>query len=174
LSYHKYLCSSHWLKFRQQALDYYGKKCADCGTEHARFDVHHLTYDRIGEELLGDVVILCHDCHTARHEKGNPVHCSHQTLSHSIVTCGGSTHFWWYCKDCQRLVCLREPTDKELINAELLKQKHEKWCAREFEKQQIRDKKKAERLVAKKEADRLAGKKKRPKPLKKIKRKAKV
>lgn len=33
------------------------------------FDVHHKTYDRIGDELLDDLVLLCKSCHKAQHGK---------------------------------------------------------------------------------------------------------
>ena len=177
MNYHKYLCSSHWLKFRQEALEHYGKKCADCGTEHAKFDVHHLSYNRLGREELADVVVLCHKCHKLRHEIErcyDGVYCSCQNAIPSTVLVGGHTFFAWQCKDCKKLISLyREPSEEELQQAERYKQKCDEKMAKEFEKQQIRDKKKAERLAAKEEADRLAGKKKRPKPLKKIKRKIK-
>lgn len=35
----------------------------------ARFDVHHLTYERLGEELDGDLELLCHACHNLEHRE---------------------------------------------------------------------------------------------------------
>ena len=39
--------------------------CELCYTERPilGFDVHHLTYERLGRELLSDLQVLCHDCH---------------------------------------------------------------------------------------------------------------
>lgn len=70
--YHKYLFSEHWRSFRERAFEFYGKKCADCGTEEGRIEVHHLTYERLGKEELEDVVVLCHDCHMKRHNSKKP------------------------------------------------------------------------------------------------------
>ncbi len=66
--YQKYLLSSHWKEFRAKALEYYGNKCADCGSKD-KLEVHHETYERLGREELGDVIVLCHDCHEKWHRQ---------------------------------------------------------------------------------------------------------
>lgn len=41
-------------------------RCRICfrkGTAESPLEVHHATYERIGNEALGDLVALCHDCH---------------------------------------------------------------------------------------------------------------
>ena len=54
-------------KNERKALD--GFKCAFCKSDE-NLDVHHLTYDRKGhEDVLHDLVTLCHDCHMKLHEK---------------------------------------------------------------------------------------------------------
>jgi len=155
MNYHKYLCSAHWLRFRQQALDHHGKKCADCGAEKARFDVHHLTYDRIGKEDLTDVVVLCRHCHKKRHETEikiydtRPYSCQHEKLSLASAQVGGETFFYWQCRECYTLIPRKEVTEKDLLRAEKHRQKYEERMAKEAEKQKIKDQKKKERLTAK-------------------------
>lgn len=69
--YTKYLQSRHWQAFRLKALRHYGKKCHLCGTKEVPyFHVHHLTYERVGEEKLSDVVVLCEECHNEVHRTG--------------------------------------------------------------------------------------------------------
>jgi len=61
--YHQYLKSKHWRNFRKRALEYYGRKCYLCGVEEGQIDLHHNTYERIGGELMSDVIPLCHTHH---------------------------------------------------------------------------------------------------------------
>lgn len=58
--------SAHWLKTARAARKDAGHKCQDCGIG-GRLDVHHLTYERIGAELPGDLLVLCRACHDRRH-----------------------------------------------------------------------------------------------------------
>jgi len=104
-------------------LEHYGFKCADCGEEKGRFDIHHLTYERFGKEELSDVVVLCHHCHHERHEKEpriydmRPYLCKHKTLKKSSADNGEELFFYWQCVECHRLF-YREPNAKELLRAE--------------------------------------------------------
>jgi len=63
--YARYLNSVDWLRFRVTVLVLAGFHCADCPDEAS--EVHHLNYQRVGSELLTDVVPLCRDCHESRH-----------------------------------------------------------------------------------------------------------
>ena len=67
--YASYLRSVRWKRFRAVVLILAGGRCADCG-ENAEH-VHHLTYARLGNERLEDVVPLCRFCHENRH--GGPL-----------------------------------------------------------------------------------------------------
>ena len=58
-----YIRTSHWKEIRAQAKIRDGFCCVRCGAADRRLEVHHLTYDRIGRELLDDVVTLCQPCH---------------------------------------------------------------------------------------------------------------
>lgn len=52
---------SSWIKSKRTI-------CADCGAGE-RLQVHHLTYDHVGEEYLHlkDLIVLCEECHKERH-----------------------------------------------------------------------------------------------------------
>lgn len=65
--YSKYLTSKDWKKKRQQALAHYGSSCVLCDSDAV--DVHHRTYDRIYNEDMGDLIVLCRDCHAMHHKK---------------------------------------------------------------------------------------------------------
>lgn len=67
--YDRYLHSPHWQETKQKRLDLDEHKCAFCkSTEN--LNVHHLTYDRIGNEnVRHDLVTLCQDCHKKLHEQ---------------------------------------------------------------------------------------------------------
>jgi hypothetical protein len=34
-----------------------------------RLDVHHRTYERVGQEQLRDLIVLCRTCHSRYHDK---------------------------------------------------------------------------------------------------------
>lgn len=63
--YALYLTTPHWLAMRAAALarDAVCRGCGESGSEQ----VHHLTYARLGCELLTDVVGLCCRCHELVH-----------------------------------------------------------------------------------------------------------
>lgn len=73
-NYEEYLKSPHWLRF-SQGIKKLRRKCEDCGIDalEARhrhkqdLNVHHLTYERVGNEKPEDVVVLCFYCHLKRH-----------------------------------------------------------------------------------------------------------
>jgi 5-methylcytosine-specific restriction endonuclease McrA len=62
-----YLTSDHWRTPAAEARKRAGNKCADCGKQR-KLDVHHVTYDRLGNERPEDLVALCRACHNARHK----------------------------------------------------------------------------------------------------------
>jgi hypothetical protein len=57
-----------WPEKRSQRLAIDGHKCQTClhdGSEW-RLEVHHKTYERLGsEEVVGDLITLCSQCHEA-------------------------------------------------------------------------------------------------------------
>lgn len=64
-----YLQSDEWRALRSLAIETASRRCADCGIrdETKSLDVHHLTYERLGDELLKDLIVVCRGCHSARH-----------------------------------------------------------------------------------------------------------
>ncbi len=61
-TYDEYLDSPTWQTKRQEALGRAGHKCQLCGATN-RLDVHHNTYERLGNELPADLIVLCRSCH---------------------------------------------------------------------------------------------------------------
>jgi Zn ribbon nucleic-acid-binding protein len=68
-SYTAYLHSKHWKKVRSIALNSAGYKCQACSNKDAILDVHHNSYDRLGNEDPSDLIVLCRSCHAKVHEK---------------------------------------------------------------------------------------------------------
>lgn len=64
--YRVYLQSTEWKRLRERILERDGFTCQRCGEEAT--DCGHLTYDRFGEERLGDLEALCRDCNLAEKE----------------------------------------------------------------------------------------------------------
>jgi 5-methylcytosine-specific restriction endonuclease McrA len=75
--YEKYLESPHWQELRKLKLeeqrDALGYNCCEkCGsrpaaTRQTAVSVHHLTYERLGKELIEDLQIICRVCHDKEH-----------------------------------------------------------------------------------------------------------
>jgi hypothetical protein len=68
--YNAYMKSDRWDKKRRKRLEIDKYKCQDCFRRDRPLDVHHLTYDRLGYEDMGDLLSLCRECHNSRHKKG--------------------------------------------------------------------------------------------------------
>lgn len=64
-SYQDYLMSRHWKDLKTKWIKEKGKNtCGICKRDLKNsftFDFHHLTYQRIGNEKLNDITIVCHD-----------------------------------------------------------------------------------------------------------------
>jgi 5-methylcytosine-specific restriction endonuclease McrA len=65
ICYYCYINSSHWEIVRKRKLKsiHPPNTCERCGVETRFLEVHHLTYVRLGEEKLDDLMVLCMDCH---------------------------------------------------------------------------------------------------------------
>ena len=61
--YEEYLRSEEWSNKRQQRLVLAGKRCEVCGTNKPPIHVHHLTYARIFNEEMTDLLPLCERHH---------------------------------------------------------------------------------------------------------------
>lgn len=65
-NYEDYLTTAHWQETRKRKLMAVGHKCQRCNRYHA-LEVHHLTYERLGEERMEDLEVLCPICHRKAH-----------------------------------------------------------------------------------------------------------
>lgn len=73
--YVEYLESEHWRQLRQRKLESVNHRCERCGAYSKRaptgvlggLDVHHLTYERLRNEPLEDLEVLCVRCHAEEH-----------------------------------------------------------------------------------------------------------
>ena len=66
--YLEYLDSSEWRAKRELALERAGHRCQVCNLA-TRLDVHHRTYENLGVEDVGDLTVLCRECHEAFHDR---------------------------------------------------------------------------------------------------------
>lgn len=64
-NYRAYLQGDHWQRLRARHLTEYGSKCHNCGAQPV--ELHHLTYERLGNESMSDLVALCDECHEGAH-----------------------------------------------------------------------------------------------------------
>ncbi len=68
LPYEDYLKSAYWQQRRFFALRRAGFRCQVCNTDKKKLNVHHRSYERIGEEKYADIIVLCEDCHKLFHQ----------------------------------------------------------------------------------------------------------
>ncbi len=66
--YERYLESKWWKQRQATAILQANGQCDKCATTE-RLRVHHLTYERLGAELDGDLRVLCETCHRIEHSK---------------------------------------------------------------------------------------------------------
>lgn len=69
MSYHKYLTTYHWELVKQTKLDEVDHRCQVCYSPK-KLNVHHRTYERLGNEKLTDLTVLCQECHQLFHDNG--------------------------------------------------------------------------------------------------------
>jgi 5-methylcytosine-specific restriction endonuclease McrA len=72
--YDKYLETPYWQSFRRSAFakqrQRLGRNCRERCPKNGletKLDVHHLTYERLGNEKIEDVQIVCKECHDKIH-----------------------------------------------------------------------------------------------------------
>lgn len=64
--YNAYLETPQWARRRQLVMARANGRCEGCGTRAAT-QVHHLTYVRVTQEMLFDLVAICGYCHESVH-----------------------------------------------------------------------------------------------------------
>lgn len=68
--YEAHLQSHRWRELRAMVLKRCNRVCEGCGAREA-VQAHHLTYERLGDEMLFDLVGVCLICHEKIH--GRPI-----------------------------------------------------------------------------------------------------
>lgn len=69
MPYYKYLQTEHWRVLREHKLLTVDNRCQLCYNEW-NLQVHHRTYERLGNEKLEDLTVLCKECHELFHKNG--------------------------------------------------------------------------------------------------------
>lgn len=65
-AYAEYLQSGVWKRRRHEVILRAGGHCLLCQSTQ-RLEVHHVNYERVGDENPEDLRVLCHPCHVAQH-----------------------------------------------------------------------------------------------------------
>lgn len=74
--YHRYIYSRAWRIRRQQEIRRADHCCEFCGYQvgsmedmrDCHLQVHHLSYERLGDEAQEDLIVLCNYCHDDVHD----------------------------------------------------------------------------------------------------------
>src|SRR5205807_4467434 len=66
VQYASYLQSDAWREKREMVFARSGGLCEGCRLKRA-VQVHHLTYEHLGNELLWELAAVCLDCHNMVH-----------------------------------------------------------------------------------------------------------
>lgn len=142
--YQEYLKSSRWRELRKKALEYYGHECMECKRTDGVMQVHHITYENMGNESLEDVIILCKSCHYKEHFTGirhkyKKPDCWHDNIEPMIFRSGEKYYGVWYCLDCRQIAgCagrILTPKEKRYIEKDIAgrnKLKRKNLDGREF------------------------------------------
>lgn len=68
MKYADYLRTAAWLAKRDWAIERADNRCQICNSPD-RLEVHHRSYENLGAERPGDIVVLCSDCHGLFHDR---------------------------------------------------------------------------------------------------------
>jgi len=69
--YRKYLQSDQWRAKRRLVLEFMGYQCVKCRKTltESTANIHHVSYERVRNETLDDLIPLCRECHKLEHSK---------------------------------------------------------------------------------------------------------
>ena len=65
----KYLKSQKWLILKAKRLRIADRRCEKCGIGTRQLHLHHITYERLLDEDINDLRILCSKCHSELHQR---------------------------------------------------------------------------------------------------------
>jgi hypothetical protein len=68
IEYAEYLKTDEWKAQRRSALVFARNRCQVCNGRK-RLEVHHRTYERLGNEDPSDLTVLCSTCHKLFHDR---------------------------------------------------------------------------------------------------------
>lgn len=103
--YNDYIKSIHWQNKKLEYFRFHDKRCMECGN-HKSIQLHHLTYEHIGNERLSELIPLCEMCHKSIHAVDNVVKKElspkkkTKTKNNKKVKCQNCRYFeyGYYCK----------------------------------------------------------------------------
>jgi 5-methylcytosine-specific restriction endonuclease McrA len=55
--------SPEWRELKERLILKRGNCCQQCGKERKTLHLHHVTYERLGNERDSDLILLCAGCH---------------------------------------------------------------------------------------------------------------
>lgn len=61
-----YMKTEQWKQLKSIRLEIAQNKCEHCGSIH-KLHLHHVNYERLTQELVEDVAVLCNECHNKVH-----------------------------------------------------------------------------------------------------------
>ena len=79
--YEEHMNSKEWQKKRETVLMFWNYSCSICHSS-INLHVHHRTYDRLGSELITDLLVLCEECHDLYHSNGKLLTREREKLSY--------------------------------------------------------------------------------------------
>ena len=69
--YSDYLATPEWDALRRGVLERANGKCEGCRSRPPE-EVHHLSYEHVGDEFLFELVAVCKECHKRLHPESSP------------------------------------------------------------------------------------------------------
>lgn len=67
-TYKEYINSWLW-KEKTEEMKRIDRICKECGSKHF-LQIHHITYENLGNEKKRDLILLCNECHNKKHKRG--------------------------------------------------------------------------------------------------------
>lgn len=68
MDYSDYINSDAWQERRKERLEFAESRCELCNRS-SDLEVHHRTYERLGDENLNDLIVICKTCHHQFHDR---------------------------------------------------------------------------------------------------------
>ena len=92
--YKAHISSSMWRGIRMVIIKMRGNKCEHCNFPSISLELHHKTYERLGNELASDLELLCKKCH----EKADQKRVIHNEIKKERRRVNNAFATWFYKK----------------------------------------------------------------------------